>query len=294
MKRIAVASGKGGTGKTFVASSLTYYLGRELGKSVLGIDCDVEEPDLATPLGELRKIFVRREVWDSRKVRVVTEKCVRCLRCREVCYFGAVELREDGYPVVIPELCEGCLACTLVCPTSALEVYTARTGVLELGETRCGIPLAQGHLEVGERSSGKLVYLVRQLGDEVSTEYQVLDAPAGTGCPVISALVGVDELILVTEPTVPALQGLTRVWEVAKVLKIEKVHVILNRYGVGLDLSTVRRYLSEYGLEVDLTIPYSRAVVEAYSRLMTVLEYEPYSDLSRRLRDFFTTLSTVR
>lgn len=254
---IAVASGKGGTGKTTVAVSLALSLADD---GPLLLDCDVEEPNAALFLNPT--IDERREVgqlvpW------VDLDACTACGRCAEVCQFNAIAVVGKKV-LVFPELCHGCGSCTLNCPTEAITEELDVTGVIERG-AKGRIEFAQGILNVGEAMA---VPVIHQLKRWVIPTYTgeravILDAPPGNACPVVEVMHGVDFVLLVTEPTPFGLHDLKQAVEVARDEMGLPVGVLVNREGVG-DRG-VDAFCEAEGVPILMRIPIERRIAEAYS-----------------------------
>ena len=262
--QIAIASGKGGTGKTTVATNLAYVASRN-GQSVAYLDCDVEEPN--------GHIFLKPQITDRKPVgkpipQVDAEKCTLCGECAEICRFSAI-VPVGEKVLVYPELCHGCGGCSLVCPADAITEVSREIGVLETGRAGA-IQFAQGVLNVGEAMSPPLIRAVK------STTFQadltIVDAPPGTSCPVIEAVRGADFAILVTEPTPFGLHDLKLAVEMVRVLKLP-LGVVINRAGFkGTD---VRSYCTAQRIPVLQEIPDDRNLAEAYSRGVTASQALP-------------------
>ncbi len=292
MMEVVVASGKGGTGKTFIASNLAYWLASR-GKRVVAVDCDVEAPDLALALGGCSKVLTSRVVAESRKARIDKRRCIKCARCAEVCSFFAIEIGAEGYPEVKQFLCDGCGACAIACPAGAITLEVSATGKIIACLSGAGIPVVTGDLEVGGRNSGHLVYEAKEeakrvLG-EVRGDYLVVDSAPGIGCPVISSLSGADLLLVVVEPTRQSLQGARRLLEVAAHFGI-KAYAIVNKAGLGGVEVEVDRVL---GVKVVGRVPYDFKAMEAYARLTPLLAYAPGSPAAKALLESFKALSEV-
>lgn len=193
--RIAIASGKGGTGKTTVATSLARVASLE-GRTVAYIDCDVEEPNghlFLRPDG-----FVRKPV--TRPVpRLDDAKCTFCGRCAEIGQYSAI-LPLGSTVLVYAELCHGCCGCSLVCPAGAVTDTPREIGMLEMGRAD-GIRFVSDLLNVGEAMSTPLIRKVKDAASDA--DLTIIGAPPGTSCPVIESVRGADAVLLVTEPTRP-------------------------------------------------------------------------------------------
>ncbi len=286
---IVVASGKGGTGKTFLASNLSIFFENRLGGAV-AVDADVEAPDLILALGgEQRRISVK-EVRESAKASIDHEKCIECLRCVNVCNFDAI-LVENSQPRIITELCEGCGACAIVCPAKAIAIRQVLTGRISVAESASGVHVVMGDLEVGGRNTGHIVYLAKKEGKELmrklNKNHLIVDSAPGIGCPVVSSLSGADLLLIVIEPIPQSLQGARRLLEVAKAFKLE-TYCILNKYDLNENFS--RKIPRELGLETVGWIPYDEVVVESYTMMKPVALSNMSNRVKRALEDIFDWL----
>ncbi|MFW6153588.1 MAG: ATP-binding protein [Planctomycetota bacterium] len=253
--KIAVASGKGGTGKTTVATSLA-VVASGADRRVGYVDCDVEEPNGA--------LFLKPRFTETRPVHVPVptvndEMCTRCGRCGEICQFNAIAVMERQV-LVFPELCHACGGCRLVCPTGAITETPRRTGQLQLGSAD-GIPCIQGLLNIGEPISPPIIAAARKAAPEV--DLLVIDAPPGTSCPVIESLRETDFVLLITEPTPFGLHDLKLAVEMVRALCLPFA-VVINRSDAGDDRT--RRYCDDEGIDVLAEIPDDRRIAEAYSR----------------------------
>jgi MinD superfamily P-loop ATPase len=263
--KIAIASGKGGTGKTTLAANLAVLAARENGKTFY-VDCDVEEPN--------GHIFLNPHITKSWKVpvpipEVMQEKCIQCGKCQEICQYGSIVLIGKEV-LVFPEMCHGCGGCMLVCPTKAIIEKTKSIGVVETGTCETGVNFIQGRLNIGEKLVPPLIRAVKK---EMPTEGLVLiDAPPGSSCPVIEAVRGADYTILVTEPTPFGLNDLIIAVKMMRALD-QPFGVAINRAGFGYD--EVRCYLEREGVENLVEIPDDRRIAEAYSEGILAIDAIP-------------------
>ncbi|MDY0270019.1 ATP-binding protein [Trichloromonas sp.] len=250
--KLAVASGKGGTGKTTVSVNLA----RTLGRAVHLLDCDVEEPNAHLFLqGRLKK-----EQTVAIPIPQVDETlCDGCGECGRFCQFHAI-VSFGTAPLVFPELCHGCGGCARVCPQKAISEVDKRIGVvetLEAGE----ITLTMGRLDVG---SAMAPPLIRAVKDSLRPgEVAILDAPPGTSCPVIATLREVDFVLLVTEPTPFGLHDLKLAVAMVRELGLP-FGVVVNRMGSG-DQRT-HDFCRAENIPILLEIPDDRRIAEVYSR----------------------------
>jgi len=281
---LVVVSGKGGTGKTFIASNLLYYLNKHVSIPSVGADADVEAPDLVLALSSRHKTEKCVEIYESRKARINYDKCIglSCLECTRVCMFKAIDVVGDR-PAVIEENCEGCTACSIVCKANAITYYTKLTGRICLYRIDT-VPIVSGDLEVGERNSGHLVYKVREFAKDVCREFRykhiVIDAAAGIGCPVISSLVGADKAIIVVEPTPQSIEGALRILKLAKLMNVH-TYVVINKHDLNEEFS--KKISDVLDAEILGMIPYDYAAVKAYANMQPLIAYNPHSKASKHL-----------
>ena len=260
---IAIASGKGGTGKTTVAVNLARTLA-DMGKPVKYIDCDVEEPN--------GHIFLKPQITATESVGISVpvvdeEKCNGCRKCAETCQYHAIAVLRKA--LIFPELCHGCGGCALVCPTKAISEKNRIIGVVENGKAR-NMDFAQGRLNVGEPMSPPLIRAVKKKA--LSNGVSLLDAPPGTSCPVVATVRNVDYVLLVTEPTPFGLNDLKLAVEVVRQLNLS-FGVIINRADTGND--KVVRYCKDERIPVLLEIADDRRIAEAYSRGIMIIDAFP-------------------
>jgi MinD superfamily P-loop ATPase len=273
---IAVASGKGGTGKTTIATNLA----KSIGEGVQLIDCDVEEPNshlfLKPNLEKSEEVYVPRPHVDL-------DKCTYCGDCAKICRFSAIVVVKE-HVLVFPELCHGCGGCSKVCPEEAISEIPKSIGILEQGESH-SVGFIHGRLEVGEAMSPPLIKAARALANV--NGLVIIDSPPGTSCPVIAAVKGSDFCILVTEPTPFGLNDLELAVEVVFELGIP-AGVVINRSDIG-DLA-VKEFCEGRSVPILMEIPEDRQIAEAYSRgemiIDVIPEYrEKFQELYATIRD---------
>lgn len=262
--RVAVASGKGGTGKTTIAASLAHILAKR--HAVQYCDCDVEEPN-----GHLflAPEITRTDVIHILVPRVDAELCTHCGDCSTLCQFHAIAALEQR-TMVFPELCHGCGGCVRVCPVGAISEVEHRIGVVEQGN--CGaLGFVQGRLDVGVALSPPLIRAARQRCD-AGAAFVILDAPPGTTCPVVATVRECDLVLLVTEPTPFGLHDLALAVEMVRSLRLPMA-VVINRADVGDD--AVEGYCVAEGIPVWARIPHDRRIAVAYSRGVLPIQAVP-------------------
>ncbi len=260
---ISVASGKGGTGKTLVATSLALSLKDR--HRVQLLDCDVEEPN--------GHIFLKPVITGNEAVyipvpRVDEEKCTYCGKCAEVCAYHAVAVFPK-HVLVFPNLCHGCGACSYLCPEKAITEEAKETGAVASGHSN-GVAFVQGRLAVGEAMPTPVI---RKVKDHANRDgIVIIDASPGTSCPVVQAIKGSDFCLLVTEPTPFGLNDLVLAVETVRELNIP-CGVVINRAGIGD--TTVEEYCRKENIPVLLTIPLDAEIARLYSRGITLAEGMP-------------------
>jgi MinD superfamily P-loop ATPase len=262
--KIAIASGKGGTGKTTIATNLACSIAR-MGKTVQYLDCDVEEPN--------GHIFLNPDIEETQNVtigvpEVDTEKCDGCGKCGQLCQYSAIICLKDK-PLVFEQLCHSCGGCMLICPTDAITEKQNPIGYFDLGAAD-GVKFAQGRLNIGDIHTPSLIKHVKQ--NAINQGIVIVDAPPGTSCPIIEAVKGADFCLLVTEPTPFGLNDLKLAVGMVRELKLPFA-VVINRGDLGDD--RVQQYCDEENIEVVLEMPDDRRIAEAYSIGKMIIEVLP-------------------
>lgn len=269
---IAIASGKGGTGKTTVSVNLA----KVFGKGVQLIDCDVEEPNAHLFLASQS---VSQEVVNIKTPQINLAKCNACGDCSSFCEFNAIVVAGQS-AMVFPDLCHGCGGCALVCTKRAISEVDSRVGVVEIKQAG-DIVLVQGKMDVGVSSASPLIDAVKQ---RINPDgIALLDAPPGTSCPAVATLRGADYAVFVTEPTPFGLHDLRLAVAVARKIGI-RFGVVVNRFGIGDD--RIHLYCRDEDIPLLLEIPDDRGIAEAYSRGEVLVDALPqYRALFAELRD---------
>jgi MinD superfamily P-loop ATPase len=270
---ISIASGKGGTGKTTIATSLALSLGK-----VRFADCDVEEPNA--------HIFLKPEIKDRIAVgipvpEVDLSKCTFCGKCAEVCEFKAIVVIK-GKVLFFPELCHGCGGCSFICPEKAINEADRAIGVIEKGVSG-QMEFIHGILNVGEPMAPPLI---REVKNHINGSINaIIDASPGTSCPVVEAVNGSDFCLLVTEPTPFGLNDLRLAVEMLRKLDIP-FGVVINCADIGDD--EVGKYCEAEDVPILMTIPWDRSIAESYSKGIPLIEARPefkkkFSELFREM-----------
>ncbi|MFA5309501.1 MAG: ATP-binding protein [Dehalococcoidales bacterium] len=269
---ISVASGKGGTGKTLVATSLVFSL--KDGYRVQLLDCDVEEPN--------DHIFLKPDITGRESVgipvpKVDKEKCTYCGKCAEVCAYHAIAVISKNV-LVFPHLCHGCGACGYLCPEKAIVEEKKEIGIVETGHA-AGVAFVQGRLNVGEAMPTPLIRAVKGLADHAGI--CIIDVPPGTSCPVVTAVKDSDFCLLVTEPTPFGLNDLMLAVQTVKQLGVP-CGVVINR--AYADNNDTAEYCLRENLPVLMTIPLDTEIARLYSRGITLAEgMPPWREKFKRL-----------
>lgn len=283
--RITVASGKGGTGKTMVATSLALSLVSDAGGlPPLFLDCDVEAPNAHL---FLNPTFTGKQDVSILIPEIDESKCTGCGRCAEVCEFHAIAVLNKKV-LVFPQLCHGCGSCTLVCPTKAIREVPNVIGFLESGPTPSGIKFAQGVLNVGEPMAVPVIQQLKKWVTPQPGQVVIVDAPPGTSCPVVESVYNANYLLLVTEPTPFGLHDLKLAAKVANELNIP-AGVLVNRDGIGN--TGVDNYCAMEGLPVLMRIPYDRAIAEGTAQGQSLIEI--YPDYVPRFQQLLAEISRI-
>jgi MinD superfamily P-loop ATPase len=260
---VSIASGKGGTGKTLVATSLAISLKERMRVQLL--DCDVEEPN--------DHIFMR-PVIDGREAvcipvpRVDEGKCTYCGKCADVCAYHAITVFPKNI-LVFPHLCHGCGACGYLCPEKAITEEGKEIGMVETGNAD-GIEFVQGRLNISEAMPTPVIRKVKEhvAGKGVS----IIDVSPGTSCPVVESIKGSDFCLLVTEPTPFGLNDLVLAVETVRVLAVP-CGIIINRAGAAI--GDLEEYCAKEDIPVLMTIPLDTGIARRYSGGTTLAEGMP-------------------
>ena len=268
IKEIVVISGKGGTGKTTITSSLILYF-----QDIVIGDCDVDAPNLQilfNPQNSKKESF-----YGMKKAKLDRELCIDCGKCYEVCRFDAIEN---------PKKCESCSICEYVCPVGAIKMVDNEAGEIYVSETKYG-KMVHASLFPGEENSGKLVAEVRKKAKKIAQDenkkYILLDGAPGVACNVISSLTGVKKAVIVTEPTLSGLHDLERVLELIERFRI-KPYFVINKYDLSFEIANkIEEFLKDKGFEISVKIPFDKRIVKAIGRkeIPSVVEYKLFEEL---------------
>lgn len=271
IKEILVISGKGGTGKTTITSSIIPYFD----SLVIG-DCDVDAPNLKILLNPSEK--EKNGFLGMKKAKIDSEKCIHCNRCYEYCKFEAMDNVQK---------CEGGGVCEYICPVGAIEMIENRVGDIIVGETEYGT-MVHACLEPGEENSGKLVAEVRRKAKKIAQldgkEYIILDGAPGVACNVISSLTGVKRVVIVTEPTLSGLHDLERVVNLVERFRVKPCFVI-NKFDISIEMTDkIETYLNNLGYKISMKIPFDKKIFKAImeNKIPSIAEKKFFEDLGIR------------
>jgi len=259
---VAVASGKGGTGKTTIAVNLA-HIAAGLGRKVQYLDCDVEEPN--------GHIFLKPQITGRRAVtvdvpQVDTDKCTGCGECGRICQYSAIVHITGNNVLTFEQLCHSCGGCIRICPVGAIKPRLLAIGEIELG-TAGNVGFVQGRLRIGNVRTPSLIKKVKSHIRKGCLA--IVDVPPGTSCPVVEAVKGADFVLLVTEPTPFGLNDLKLAVALVRQMGLPFA-VAINRYGLGND--EVEKYCKSENIEIILKLPDDRRIAEAYSTGQMVVD----------------------
>jgi len=275
VRELAVASGKGGTGKTSLVASFA-----AITRNCVVADCDVDAADLHLVLAP--RTTMREPFAGGQRARIKAGHCIACGKCEEVCRFDAIRFdgpgngeREKTFRVD-PVACEGCGVCAWFCAEKAIEFGPVVNGEWFVSETRFGT-LVHARLGIAEENSGKLVSTVRsaarQAAQQQGASLLIIDASPGIGCPVIASITGANLVLVVTEPTLSGLHDLERVAGLARHFGTPAM-VCINKWDLNPEVSErIEDVARELGLILAGRVRYDRAVTEAQIRKQAVVEY---------------------
>lgn len=262
MKQIVFISGKGGTGKSTLVSSLSILV-----QDKMLADCDVDAPNLGILLkGEVLK---KDNYFGAKEAIIDSKACIKCGLCRETCRFDAISEEFE----IIPMKCEGCGACVLVCPQEAIKLEKVKTGETFVSDTPRGT-FSHAQLDIGAEGSGKLVTEVRKniYNYKKNEEWVLVDGSPGIGCVVIASITGTDAVVAVSEPTKSGKSDLERVLGVAKHFEIP-AFVCINKYDLNPEVtSEIEDFCESNGYPVIGKIPFEPSIVKALQEFKTPVE----------------------
>jgi len=281
-KNIVILSGKGGVGKSMLASSLSMLFSLE--KKVVSLDCDVDTPNLAIWLNESKGKII--STTKSLKPEINRKKCDGCGLCAENCQFSAL-IMEKKYPKLNPFLCEGCGACKVVCPKGAISLKPVPNGEIKLITTKYGFPLIYGRLFPGESGSGKIVSKIKEKAEKFIKEGDIviIDSAPGTGCPVIASVRGSDYAILVVEPTISGVSDMKKALKVVDYFNVP-FGVVINKWDINKRIT--KSIEKQFKNKILGKISYNKEIFKAISRLIPIMESS--LETKKEIKDIYLNL----
>jgi len=271
--KITITGGKGGTGKSMVATNLAVEFARQ--NRTMLVDADAECPNDHLLLSIKRKkhtvVYQPVPKWDF-------SKCSKCGKCASVCKQNAIIFVKGKYPAFVKDVCIGCKACIAACPANAITETKKEIGKIYVGKNY-GIDLVSGELKLGELSSGEVVADVRKhaekIGKKKKIEATLIDSAAGIGCPVIASLVGTDYIAAVTEPTPSALNDLKRVLYLADHFKIKR-GIIINKFNLAENFyKKIEIFAEKNNIQILEKIPYKKKFIQSTIEMKPMVEIDP-------------------
>jgi MinD superfamily P-loop ATPase len=260
---LVVLSGKGGTGKTTIATALS-----ELAQDVVRIDCDVDAPNFY--LFYNGEDIESKGFIGSKKAVMNEELCIKCGKCQDICRFDAIDdLKINSF------LCEGCGACSLVCPQNAIVLEDEKIADTFITQLDKGI-ISRAEMEIGSDGSGKLITHLRKNGKAFNKDEKlvIIDGSPGIGCPVISSITGSDAVLIVTEPTKSGLEDLMRVVSLCQYFGIFTM-VCINKHDINIEMSLeIQNFVNKQGLKFVGKIPYDDTVRKSINELKPITHYK--------------------
>lgn len=279
--KIAVLSGKGGTGKTTIAVNLAHTLSHAY--SVQLLDADVEEPN--SHLFFDFKHDMREEKVSLMIPEVDPEKCTKCGLCGQECQFGAINVYDSGV-LVFKNLCHGCGVCSLVCPENAIQEIPKELGVIRFNRTENGISFGDGILNVGEISGVKVISKLKQHVDD--SDVIIFDSPPGSSCPVVETLRGIDHALVVTEDSAFGLHDMETVITILQEMGIP-YSIIINKYRDDSENDKhTQIFKSKYADAIVLKIPLDKKIANLHSNGQ--LFVKAYPEISNQIMQVFSQI----
>ena len=283
--KLAIISGKGGVGKSMLSSALVMLFAKDF--KVIAVDCDVDAPNLAIWLDEIKKWDKIIPVTTSAKPEINYQKCDNCGICVEKCRFKSLKIKNEKLKL-IPFLCEGCGVCEIVCPQKAIKLKPIQNGKIKIKQTKYDFPLISGNLFPGETGSGKVVSEIKKEADKFDYNLQIIDSAPGTGCPIIAVLQDSNFAVLITEPTPSGFSDFKRVLKVVNHFRIPW-RLVINKWDINPQLSKKmekrvnKRFLGR--------ISYDKKIFKAIANLTPIMETNLKAKIE--IKDIFKKLNKI-
>jgi len=249
-----------------LASALAMLFAKE--KKVVAVDCDVDAPNLHLWLGKKEDWDKIEKISTNERPIIDHEKCNLCGKCVDICAFDALSMNNEQL-TINNFFCEGCGACAAACPRGAIKMVPVENAEIRVKNDVHGFPLVSAQLYPGETGSGKIVEEIKKRAEKFDHEIMVLDAPAGTGCPVIAALKDADVVVLVTEPTPSGLSDMRRALTVVNHFQIP-FGIVINKWDINPKLT--QRIEKEFSGKILGKITYDKKIFEAIASLTPIME----------------------
>ena len=288
--KIAIISGKGGSGKSSITAALV-----AMSNDIVAIDCDVDASNLPLLFNHTQ---VSEERFASGSALVVNQDlCIGCGICVDRCAFGALKTGDNGKVEQIDYMCEGCGLCERSCPQQALKLIPENRSYIRVSSFGHGV-MVHGDLHPGDDNSGKMIARMREVADEemkkAGANLQILDGPPGIGCPVLSTITGMDCIIIVCEPTLSGISDLKRAYKVASSY-CKDVNIIVNKSDINAtNRATILQYCQEKGINIMGELPFDKRIVEAQIHLQSIVSYAPDSECATTLKDIYQQIEHKR
>jgi len=265
--KIIVASGKGGVGKSMLASSLAILFSHD--NKIIALDCDVDAPNLAIWLGGETEWDQSKKISTIKKPKINLKKCNGCGLCVKNCQFKALSIKNKKVRLN-SFICEGCGVCKIVCPQKAIEFKNVENAQIDIkNKTKFGFPLLSAQLFPGESGSGKIVAELKEEASKFNYEIMIIDSAPGTGCPVNAAMFDADLAILVTEPTPSGISDLKRVLDVVNHFRIP-YWIVINKWDINPEFT--QKIEKEFSGKIIGKISYDKKIFKAISSLVPIMK----------------------
>jgi MinD superfamily P-loop ATPase len=272
MKIVTILSGKGGVGKSSIAASLAISLSQK--HKIICADCDVDASNLSLVFGA-EKYEQWQDLSTNEKAFFDDNKCTSCKKCYEMCYFQAIDWK-NNHPILKKFSCEGCGLCALLCKEKAISMKKINNAKIGYARTRYGFPVVSAQLSMGESGSGKVVSEVRRMAWNLDKEsdFMLIDSAAGVGCPVIASVVGAHYAIIVTEPTPSSFLDAQKALSIVNHFKISS-GIIINKYDINEGITkNIEEYAKKEKLAILAKIPFDKKFVMALTKMQPIVTYD--------------------